>query len=179
VAERDTIILRESRARSALKGISWRLVATTTTVVLAGAFIHDWQKAFAIGGTEFIIKFGLYYGHERLWQLAPPGSVVRSLGHRRTDLAAPVYRESRLRSVLKAISWRMIATGTTMAITWGATGDLSAAAWVGSTEATSKLVLYYLHERAWQLVPRGTVRQLLGQGDAGGPEISRSETESS
>lgn len=154
------VILRESHLRSVLKGLSWRLLATATTIALAGAFINDWAKAFAIGGAEFFLKLLLYYGHERLWQLAPPGSVVHALRHEtRSDLAAAVYRESRLRSALKATSWRVVATATTMALTFGATSDLSVAGWVGGLEAVSKIVLYYAHERTWQLVPRGTIRR--------------------
>jgi len=158
------VILRESRLRSLLKGISWRMVATATTILLAGAFIGDWQQAFAIGGAEFATKIALYYLHERIWQLAPPGSVVQVLRNKyRTDVDASLYRESRLRSGLKAVSWRLVATATTMAIAWGATDDLSVAAWIGSTEAVSKLMLYYLHERLWQFVPRGTVRRRLAR----------------
>ena len=154
------VILRESRLRSLLKGISWRMLATATTILLARAFIGDWQTAFAIGGAEFVAKIALYYVHERVWQLAPPGSVVKVLTNEyRTDVAAPIYRESRLRSGLKALSWRSVATATTFVIAWSATDDPGVAAWIGSTETLSKLILYYWHERLWQRVPRGTIRR--------------------
>ena len=61
--------------------------------------------------------------------------------------------ESRLRSLLKAISWRLIATLTTMLITWRVTGNINAAMLVGSVEFIAKFVIYYLHERIWLRMP--------------------------
>lgn len=69
-------------------------------------------------------------------------------------------RESRLRSLLKAITYRITGTITTAAIVWTVTGELAVAMAVGFIEPLAKIVIYYLHERAWQLVPRGTVRKL-------------------
>ncbi|MDX1480559.1 MAG: DUF2061 domain-containing protein [Woeseiaceae bacterium] len=69
-------------------------------------------------------------------------------------------RESRLRSLLKAVTYRITGTITTAAIVWGVTGELAVAFAVGFIEPIAKIVIYYLHERAWQLVPRGTVRRL-------------------
>ena len=69
-------------------------------------------------------------------------------------------RESRLRSLLKAFSWRIFATLTTVLIAWAITGKIDAAILIGSVEFVLKFFIYYLHERAWQLVPRGTIRNL-------------------
>ncbi len=68
-------------------------------------------------------------------------------------------RESRLRSLLKAITYRITGTLTTAAIVWIATGELTMALTVGAIEPLVKVVIYYFHERAWQLVPRGEVRR--------------------
>ena len=72
----------------------------------------------------------------------------------------PQFRESRVRSFLKACSWRVLATATTAAIAWFVTGDVMAAVAIGSIEFFAKFVIYYLHERAWQLVPGGWAYQL-------------------
>lgn len=71
-----------------------------------------------------------------------------------------VPSESRLRSFIKAFSWRIIATATTTIIAYFFTGDVSTALSIGGLEFVIKLLVYYLHERAWQLVPRGTFRKL-------------------
>ena len=69
-------------------------------------------------------------------------------------------RESRLRSLLKAITYRITGTITTALIVLAVTGELAVAAAVGVVEPLAKIVIYYLHERAWQLVPRGTIQRL-------------------
>ncbi len=56
---------------------------------------------------------------------------------------------SHKKSLMKTISWRIIASLTTAIITWMITGELSVALTVGGAEAIVKMGLYYLHERAW------------------------------
>ncbi|HEY5678599.1 MAG TPA: DUF2061 domain-containing protein [Pseudomonadales bacterium] len=68
--------------------------------------------------------------------------------------------ESHLRSVAKAFSWRVVATLTTMTIAWMITGEVDTAIMIGGFEFVLKIFIYYLHERAWQLVPRGAVRRI-------------------
>ncbi len=70
-------------------------------------------------------------------------------------------RESHLRSVLKAVSYRLIGTVTTWLLAWSVTGDMATALTIGALEPVAKMVIYYFHERAWQQVPRGTVRRLI------------------
>ena len=77
-----------------------------------------------------------------------------------------VYRESHVRSLLKALSWRVVATTTTAIIAWFITGDIAAAIAIGSIEFVAKFFIYYLHERAWQLVPRGTIRHWFQKEEA-------------
>ncbi|MDE2680362.1 MAG: DUF2061 domain-containing protein [Verrucomicrobiota bacterium] len=73
-----------------------------------------------------------------------------------------VIRESRLRSVLKALSWRVLATLTTIAIAYFIVGDVTVALKIGAVEVVAKMLIYYLHERAWAKVPLGTVRAWAG-----------------
>jgi len=65
---------RESHFRSFLKALSWRVLATTTTAVITWFITGDIAIAIAIGSIEFIAKFFIYYGHERMWQLVPRGT---------------------------------------------------------------------------------------------------------
>ena len=71
---------------------------------------------------------------------------------------APV--ESHLRSIIKGLTWRVIATTTIFFITYFTTGEMKTAVTVAGIEFPVKLFIYYLHERAWLLVPRGKIRQL-------------------
>lgn len=74
-----------------------------------------------------------------------------------------VYRESRLRSILKASTWRIVATGTTLSIAYIVTGKTDVAVTIAGIEVITKMVIYYFHERAWQMLPRGSIRALIRQ----------------
>lgn len=64
-------------------------------------------------------------------------------------------RESRIRSVIKGITWRIIATCTTMSIVYVATRDLEMMTAVGAADVVIKLFFYYTHERAWGRITWG------------------------
>ena len=81
----------------------------------------------------------------------------------------PVYRETRLRSVIKAISWRCVGTLDTFCVSFvvltftGVTeGDkvqaLQVSSGIAGVEVMTKILLFYLHERAWMRVPLGRTR---------------------
>ena len=57
----------ESVHKSFLKTLSWRLIATVTTVLVAWIIVGDVSAALAIGGVEFFFKMVIYYLHERAW----------------------------------------------------------------------------------------------------------------
>ncbi len=69
-----------------------------------------------------------------------------------------VQKESHLRSILKGFTWRIIATTTTIAIAYVITGEIGDALTIGAIEFVGKIFIYYLHERAWQIMPRGSIR---------------------
>ena len=77
---------------------------------------------------------------------------------------ANIIVESRLRGVLKAVSWRMLATLTTMVIAYFVTGNVGDALKIGSVEVVVKLVIFYLHERTWAQLSLGAVRKMLPSG---------------
>ena len=67
---------------------------------------------------------------------------------------AGAVRDSHIRSLAKAFSWRIVATLTTSIIAWIVTGELDTAVVIGSIEFVIKFLIYYLHERAWQPIPQ-------------------------
>ncbi len=60
-------MFNEYRKRSLVKAISWRILASTATVLIVFAFTGNWVVSMGIGGVEVLVKIGLYFGHERLW----------------------------------------------------------------------------------------------------------------
>lgn len=63
--------------------------------------------------------------------------------------------ERPVRSLVKAISWRVTGSIDTILLSWLFTGDMRIAAAIGLTEVATKMVLYYVHERAWNRIPLG------------------------
>ena len=58
-----------SHARSLTKALTWRVISTLTTVIIVYIVTGELSIAAMIGGIEFVVKFVIYYGHERVWNL--------------------------------------------------------------------------------------------------------------
>lgn len=78
--------------------------------------------------------------------------------HKDRDVAV---RDHQTRSIVKTISWRVIATATTTSLVWLFTGKLGLALEVGLLEIVLKLLFYYLHERGWENIGWGQMEHPL------------------
>lgn len=125
-----------SRKRHIAKAITWRIVGTLDTILLSWFISGNPLTGLKIGFAEVLTKMVLYYFHERVWFRA------------KVD-------DSRKRHILKSISWRILGTLDTMTLAWIITGDPYTGLKIGATEVLTKMVLYYLHERAWYRVNFG------------------------
>ena len=63
------------------------------------------------------------------------------------------------RSLLKAVSWRLTGSVDTMIISFIITGRLKWALTISGVELFTKIALYYLHERVWEKLPFGRIRE--------------------
>lgn len=139
--------IRASHLRSILKGVSWRIIATLDTIVVVLAVtcffdICSIENALKIGFSEFFIKLGIYYIHERLWEKKRKGQEITA----KTTL-------------YKTITWRIIATTTTFVIAGTVLDKFdSIALTIAGVESISKFILYYGHERIWLKLPLGRIR---------------------
>lgn len=140
-------IRKSSHLRSVLKGISWRVVATTDTVLVV-LFITclmgncSVENAIKIGAFEFFIKLVIFYFHERAW--------LRYLGEQAKTNKEIVY---------KSISWRVIATIATFVISGIILdGFDEIAIYIAFAELFTKFILYYSHEKIWLSLPLGRIR---------------------
>ena len=138
---------KSSHIRSILKGISWRVVATTDTILVV-LFVTcllgecSVENAIKIGASEFLIKLAIFYFHERIW--------LRILNKEATTNRELVY---------KSISWRVVATTTTFIISGIVlNGFDEVALYIALTELFTKFVLYYVHEKVWLKLPLGRIR---------------------
>lgn len=67
--------------------------------------------------------------------------------------------ETNKRSIVKALTWRVLASLATFIISYTLTGDLKAATGIATVQIFVNLLLYYIHERIWNKVEweRGNV----------------------
>jgi len=145
-----TLSKKESHIRSLLKGISWRVVATTDTILVVLLITCLFGKcsiedALKIGAAEFVVKLLVYYVHERVWQKKGSGVAV-----------------SKKQTIHKSISWRIIATTMTFVISGAILESFNEVAlFIALTELITKFVLYYFHERLWLRLPLGRIRNFV------------------
>jgi uncharacterized membrane protein len=80
------------------------------------------------------------------------GRIIENAVRKGCEMEKPV------RSLAKAISWRVVATLTTVLLVFVLGKDLTLASIVGVAELAIKTVVYYLHERVWNLSSLGRHR---------------------
>ena len=131
--------MADSHARSVAKAVSWRTLGTLDTFAISWLITGTAALAGGIAATEVATKVVLFYLHERAWNRVRWGR-ARADAHRR--------------SVTKAVSWRTLATADTFLISWLITGHAATAGGIAATEVLTKVVLFCLHERAWNLIRR-------------------------
>ena len=142
--------MNDTKTRSIIKGITWRLIGTIDTIFLSWLITGDVSKAMKIGGIEVFTKTILYFFHERIW----------------LKISKKYKQDSRFNSFAKAVSWRMVGTLDTITISFFiiqfANGHhdlkvpaLFQASTIGLAELFTKILLFYLHERVWNRVEFG------------------------
>jgi len=144
----------ESHARALAKAVSWRLVGTVDTFVWSWLITGHPTTAGAIASLETVTKITLYYIHERLWRL------IRW---------AP---NAHLRSLVKAVSWRVVGSMDTFVLSLIVTGSGKLAISIASVEALTKIALYYVHERVWRAVAWGRLEAVAAEGPGRGLEAA-------
>ena len=136
--------MKDSKARSIVKGISWRAVASFDTFVLGYIIFGNVAHASAIAGFEVLTKILLFFLHERLW------NVIRA-GRREDGSVAP------WRSLVKSISYRFFGSLDTTLLSYLVTGNIGHSFILSGTEVITKIGFFYLHERVWARVKWGRI----------------------
>jgi uncharacterized membrane protein len=67
----------ETKRRSLVKALSWRVFATVITASVAFVMTRRLTFALQIGLVDTLIKVFVYFAHERVWQRIPYGRVER------------------------------------------------------------------------------------------------------
>lgn len=137
----------ESQLRSLVKSFSWRVIAIADTVLIVLLITClsgqcGIEDALAIGFIEFLLKFVVYFVHERIW--------VNIQFSNRFGINRTLY---------KTISWRVVATVMTFMVAGAVLEpEDNTAYYIAGIEIFTKTLLYYFHERLWLSLPLGGLR---------------------
>jgi len=66
-----------------------------------------------------------------------------------------VSSEKPVRSIVKALSWRIVGTLDTLVVSYFVTGKIVLAASIATVDFLTKLLLYFFHERIWNKIKWG------------------------
>lgn len=125
----------ETRKRHFAKAVTWRILGTLDTVILAWAISGNSVTGIQIGGIDFFTKIIFYYLHERIWF--------------KVNISRWGIHSDRARHLAKTVSWRVMGTTETILLSYLITGNYTTGLQIGIAEIITKMALYYLHERAW------------------------------
>lgn len=67
ISKTGQISYEDRHWRSLIKGISWRILGSIDTMIIAFFVTGNTKQAFEIGFTEVFTKMILFYLHERFW----------------------------------------------------------------------------------------------------------------
>ena len=67
----------DSHARSFVKALSWRITALIVTSIVVWVITGSMEFAAAVGAVDALLKIGLYYLHERIWNRSRFGRETR------------------------------------------------------------------------------------------------------
>ena len=135
-----------NKKRSLAKTFVWRGIATTDTIIISRIITGSWTEGLAIGIIEVFTKMMLYYFHERAWSVSDWGLEENDEQEENSPTSGHANRK---RSVAKTFLWRGVATTDTIIISRLITGSWTEGLSIGIIEVFTKMILYYVHERAW------------------------------
>ncbi len=81
--------------------------------------------------------------------------IAEALINEKTQVKKSQLNERPIRSLAKAISWRITGSLDTILLSWLFTQNVSTALSIGLAEVLTKTLLYYGHERVWSRVRLG------------------------
>ncbi len=136
----------ESHARTVAKTLTVRVCFTLSHILNGFIVTGSWMTGVTIASFAVLINMFLFWGHERIWNWfqwnrKPKDGLFFVDGHPRT--------------ISKSVTWRAIITFNNFMIPFLTTGSWKAALAFLTVATFLNIAVYYLHERAWNLIKWG------------------------
>lgn len=141
--------MKVTKNRSLIKSISYRVIGFVNTFLISFLVINDGVNDKTIKYSLYlallvlIIKAITYYLHERFWNIFDFGRLNKTV--------------SKVRSILKALTWRIAASTITLISAILITSNLEWTKSIVIYEFINGILIYYVHERIWNRLNWGRI----------------------
>ena len=141
--------MKVTKNRSLIKSISYRVIGFVNTFLISFLVINDGVNEKTIKYSLYlallvlIIKAITYYLHERFWNIFDFGRLNKTA--------------SKMRSILKALTWRIAASTITLISAILITSNLEWTKSIVIYEFINGILIYYVHERIWNRLNWGRI----------------------
>lgn len=68
--------IKSTTKRTVAKGLTWRVLSLCLSMVIVFLLTGSVDDALKIGAVDFVIKFAVYFGHEKAWKKTDWGKVI-------------------------------------------------------------------------------------------------------
>lgn len=133
----------ELRMRTIAKTVSWRLLLTASHIVNGLIVSGSIMIGLQIAGLAAIINSILYWLHERAWNIFQ--------WNRKDKEETGTFVEGNPRTISKIVTWRILITVSNFVIPFILTGSFGQAVLFAGLATVVNMVLYYTHERVWNM----------------------------
>ena len=141
--------MKVTKNRSLIKSISYRVIGFINTFLVCFFVINDGVNEKTIKYSLYlallvlIIKSITYYLHERFWNIFDFGRLNKTV--------------NKMRSFLKALTWRIAASTITFFSAILITSNLYLTKSIVIYEFINGIIIYYIHERVWNKINWGRI----------------------
>ena len=66
-----------------------------------------------------------------------------------------MYNETKIRTTIRLVLWRVVAFAITIITSLILTGDIQKALEIGLADIVAKLIIHYMYERGWNIIKWG------------------------
>ena len=136
----------ELHKRTIVKTLTIRVLFTLSHLLNGYIVTGDLVIGAQIAGVAALINMSLFWIHDRVWEFA-------SWNRKPED--TKLFVDGHPRTISKSITWRALITINNFMIPFILTGSWQSAAVFLGIATVLNIVVYYAHERVWNLVSWG------------------------
>jgi uncharacterized membrane protein len=145
----------ETHARSIAKTLTVRVLFSLSHLLNGFIVSGSWVIGASIVGVAALVNMTLHWLHERVWNWVQ--------WNRKPEDNA-FFKDGHPRTVSKSVTWRALITINNFMIPYLMTGSWKQAAAFLTIATVINIVIYYSHERLWNIVKWGkTEKAIEGQ----------------